>query len=82
MLHKALNLYGFFGTTEATEGGSRYVAHMRQVRNAYTILVERPEGNKPFEKYRCRMEDNIKTDLGQIEYDDVDWTHLPQDRVQ
>jgi hypothetical protein len=28
------------------------------------------------------MEDNIKTDLGQIEYDDVDWTHLPQDRVQ
>jgi hypothetical protein len=29
---------------------------------------------------RCRWEDNIKMDLGEIRFVDVDWIHLAQDR--
>ena len=29
-------------------------------RSVYRVLVERPEGRKPFGRPRCRWEDNIK----------------------
>jgi hypothetical protein len=53
---------------------------MREVRGAYNILVERPEGRRPLGRSRRRWEDNIKMDLGEIEFGDVDWIHLAQDR--
>jgi len=31
---------------------------------------------------RCRWKKNIKTYLREIRYNDVDWIHLAQDRVQ
>jgi hypothetical protein len=42
---------------------------------AYNILVGRPEGRRPLGRHMRRWEDNIKMDLG-----DVDWIHLAQDR--
>jgi hypothetical protein len=33
------------------------------MRNAYRILVEKPEGKRPVGRPRCRSEDNIKMDL-------------------
>jgi len=39
------------------------VARMGEMRNAYNILVGRPEGKRPLRKSRRRWEDNIKMDL-------------------
>jgi hypothetical protein len=35
-------------------------------RNAYRILVGKPEGNRPLGRLRRRWEDNIKMDLREI----------------
>jgi hypothetical protein len=57
-----------------------HVARMGEVRGAYSILPGRPEGRRPLGKPRRRWEDNIKMDLGEIGFGDVDWIHLAQDR--
>jgi hypothetical protein len=31
--------------------------------DAYKILVRKPESKKPFGRFRCRLEDNIKIDF-------------------
>jgi hypothetical protein len=54
-------------------------ACMGEVRTAYTILVERPEGRRPLGRPRHRWEDNIKMDHREIGFGDVDWIHLAQD---
>jgi hypothetical protein len=33
-------------------------------RNAYRLLVGKPEGERPLGRPRCRWEDNIRMDLG------------------
>jgi hypothetical protein len=40
-----------------------HVAHMRDKRSAYRVLVEKPEGRRPFGRPRHRWEDNITMDL-------------------
>jgi hypothetical protein len=57
-----------------------YVACMEEVRGAYNILVGRPEGRRPLGRHRNRWEDNIKIDLREIGFEDVDWIHWAQDR--
>jgi hypothetical protein len=57
-----------------------HVARVREVRGAYNILVGRPEGRRPLGRPRCRWEDNIKMDLREIGFGDVDWIHWAQDR--
>jgi hypothetical protein len=56
------------------------VARMEEVRDAYNILVGRPEGRRPLGRPRRRWEDNIKMDLREIGFGDVDWIHWAQDR--
>jgi hypothetical protein len=53
---------------------------MAEVRGAYNILVGNPEGRRILGRPRRRWEDNIKIDLREIEFGDVDWIHLAQDR--
>jgi hypothetical protein len=45
---------------------------MGEVRGAYNILVGRPEGRRPLGRLRRRWEDNIKMDLREIGFGDVD----------
>jgi hypothetical protein len=52
---------------------------MGEVRGAYNILVGRPEGRRPLGRSRRRWEDNIKMDLREIGFGDVDWIHWTQD---
>jgi hypothetical protein len=51
-------------------------------RNAYRILVGKPEGKRPLGRPRSRWVDNIKMDLREIGWDAVDWIDLAQDRDQ
>jgi hypothetical protein len=48
------------------------VARMRKKRNAYTILVGKPERQKPLGRLRRKWVDNIKMDLREIGW--VVWT--------
>jgi hypothetical protein len=57
-----------------------HVARMEEERNAYRILVGKPEEKSPLGRPRRRWVDNIKTDLRQIEWDGMDRTNLSQDR--
>jgi hypothetical protein len=53
---------------------------MGEVRGAYNILVGRLEGRRSLGRPRRRWEDNIKMDLVEIGFGDVDWIDLAQDR--
>jgi transposase len=53
-------------------------------RNAYRILVGKPEEKRPPRKPRCRGGgvDKIKMALREIGWGGVDWTDLAQDKEQ
>jgi hypothetical protein len=53
---------------------------MGEKRNAYRLLVGKPEGKRPLGRPTCRCVDNIKMDLLEIGWDGVDWIGLAQDR--
>ncbi|KAJ4449403.1 hypothetical protein ANN_00802 [Periplaneta americana] len=57
-----------------------HIARMGESRNAYRVLVGRPEGKRPLGRPRRRWEDNIKLDLREVGYDDRDWINLAQNR--
>jgi hypothetical protein len=52
------------------------------MRNAYRILVGKPEGKKPLGKPRRRWMNNIKMDVIEIGWDGVNWTDMAQGRDQ
>jgi hypothetical protein len=57
-----------------------HVARMGEKRNAYRLLVGKPEGKRPLGRPRRRWVDNIKMDLLEIGWGGVDWIGLAQDR--
>jgi hypothetical protein len=52
------------------------------MRNAYRILVGKPEGKKSLGRPRRTWVENIKMDLREIRWDGVVWIDLAQDRDQ
>jgi hypothetical protein len=50
-------------------------------KNAYRILVEKSEGNRPVRRPCCRLVDNIKMD-SRLGWGGMDWNDLAQDRDQ
>jgi hypothetical protein len=50
--------------------------------NAYRLLVGKPEGKRPLERPRCRWVDNIRMDLVEVGWGDVDLIGLTQDRAR
>jgi hypothetical protein len=58
------------------------VARKDEKRNAYRILVGKPEEKRPLGRPRGRWVDNIKMDLTEIERGGMDWIDLTQDRDQ
>jgi hypothetical protein len=55
---------------------------MGEKRNAYNILVRKPEEKRPFGRPKRKWEDNIRTDLREIRWKGVDRMYLPQDTDQ
>jgi hypothetical protein len=51
-------------------------------RNAYRIMVGKPEGKRPLGRPRRTWVDNIKIDLREIGWNGMDWIDLAQDRDQ
>jgi hypothetical protein len=49
-------------------------------RNAYRVLVGKPEGRRPLGRPRRRWVDNIRLDLVEVGWSDVDWIGLAQNR--
>jgi hypothetical protein len=57
-----------------------HVARIGKKRNAYRLLVGKPEGKRPLGRPRRRWVDNIRMDLGEVGWGDVDWIGPAQDR--
>jgi hypothetical protein len=53
---------------------------MGEKRNAYRLLVGKTEGRRPLGRPRCRWLDNIRMDLVEVGWGDVDWIGLAKDR--
>jgi hypothetical protein len=53
---------------------------MGEKRNAYRLLVGKSEGKRPLGRPRCRWVDNIRMNLGEVGWSDVDWIGLAQDK--
>ncbi|KAJ4448144.1 hypothetical protein ANN_10157 [Periplaneta americana] len=71
-----------YDRTRQTFEMGRALACMDESRNAYEVLVGRPEEIRPLGMPRRRWEDNIKMDLREVGYDGRDCINLAQDRDQ
>jgi hypothetical protein len=49
-------------------------------RSAHKLLLEKPEGEMPLGRPRRRWVDNIRMDLVEAGWSDVDWIGLARDR--
>jgi hypothetical protein len=56
-----------------------HAARMGEKRNAYRLLVGKPKGERPVGIPRRRWLDNIRMDLVEVGWGDVDWVGLAQD---
>jgi hypothetical protein len=57
-----------------------HITGMWEKRNAYKILVGKPEGKRPLGRPRHSWVENIKMDLREIGWDGMGWINLAQDR--
>jgi hypothetical protein len=57
-----------------------HVARMGENRNAYRLLMGKPEGKRPLGRPRRRWVNNNRMGLGEVGWGDVDWIGLAQDR--
>jgi hypothetical protein len=53
---------------------------MREKRNAYRLLVGKPEGKRPLGRPRRIWMNNIRMYIGEVGWGDVDWIGLAKDR--
>jgi hypothetical protein len=58
------------------------VAYIGAKRNAYRILVGKPEGKRPIERPRCKWVDKMKIVLRATGWGGIDWIDLAQYRDQ
>jgi hypothetical protein len=56
-----------------------HVARIGEKRNAYRLMVGKPEGKRPLGRLRRRWVNNIRIDLGEVGWGDVDWIGLTKD---
>jgi hypothetical protein len=54
--------------------------NLDRLQNAYRLLVGKPEVKKPLGRPKHRWMDNIRMDLGEVGWGDVDWIGLAKDR--
>jgi hypothetical protein len=80
------NVFSVKLTTQKTDSLRMYFSsvistmRMGEKRNAYRLLVGKPERKRPLGRPRRRWVDNIRMDLGEVGWGDVDWIGLTKDR--
>jgi hypothetical protein len=58
----------------------RWAGHVARMGERRGVLVGKPEDRRPLGRPRRRREDNIKMDLREVGWRDIDWINLAQDR--
>jgi hypothetical protein len=53
---------------------------MGKKRNSYRFLLRKPEGKRPLRRPRRRRVDNIRMDIEEVGWVDVDWIGLAKDK--
>jgi hypothetical protein len=56
------------------------MAHVGEETKVYKVLMGKPEGKRPLGRPKCRWEDGIRIDIGEIGWGSVEWIQLAQDR--
>jgi hypothetical protein len=56
------------------------VAHTREDRNVYKVVMGKSEGKRPLVRPRHRWKDGIRMDHRETGWGSVDWFQLAQDR--
>jgi len=59
-----------------------HTARIGEMRNAYNILIGKPEGKRLLGRSGRIWEYNIKMDLRDIVWEGVDWIHMAEDREE
>jgi hypothetical protein len=77
-LYSSPSIVGIFKSRRMRWAG--HVARMGEKRNAYRLLVGKPGGKRPLGRPRRRWVDNIRMDIGEVGWGDVDWIDLAKDR--
>jgi hypothetical protein len=54
---------------------------MEKRRGTYRVFVGKPEGKRSLGKHRHIWQDNIKMDIQEVEWGDMYWTDLAQNRA-
>jgi len=62
-------------------GWVKRVARIREMRNAYTVLLGKLQGNRSLWRHRRRWDDDIKMYLKEFVCGYVDWINLAQNMV-
>jgi hypothetical protein len=60
---------------------TRREVRIREMRNAYKILVGKPEEKSPLETPRTMRECNVKMDLKEMKCEVMEWVRVGQDKV-
>jgi hypothetical protein len=77
-LYSASNIFRVIKSRKIKWAG--HVSRMGYRKSVYRILVGKPEGKRPIRKTRHRWDNNIKTDLHEVECGCMDRIDLVQDR--
>jgi hypothetical protein len=72
--------YYYNNEGDEDEIGGAYSTNGGRRRNAYRLLVGKPEGRRPLGRPRRRGVDNIRMDLVEVGWGDVNWIGVAQDR--
>ena len=57
-----------------------HLACMGESRGVYRVLVGKPQGKRPLGWPRHKLEDNIKMDLQEVGFEDMDWIDVVEDK--
>jgi len=57
-----------------------HIALIGESRSVYRVLVGKPEEKSPLGRPKIRWEYNIKMDLQEVGFGDMDWIDMSQDR--
>jgi hypothetical protein len=81
-LHNLYTSPNITGVMKSRMKWTGHRAHMEELRNAYRLLVRKPEMKRLLGRPRHRWEVNIRMDIKEIVWEVVDWIHLAKDRDQ